>query len=88
MNEVIVCKTCGRGYRVTPQELSLAKQMSVPLSRECPFCRIGAHVKEWVRQMRHFPRTCDACGVQFETHYTREDAPRMFCKSCYRAEFV
>jgi hypothetical protein len=86
LKEVIKCSTCPRGYRVAKQELDLAKKLNVPLSRQCPFCRIEEKVKKWVSQMKQVDRICDQCSVEFKTHYSKDEAPKIYCKDCYNKE--
>jgi len=84
--EIIGCGTCLRGYKITKQEIDMSRRMNVPLSRECPFCRIGFKIKKWVSQMKQVSRICDKCGSEFSTHYTKEEAPNVICKKCYLSE--
>ncbi|MFA6353858.1 MAG: hypothetical protein WCW93_02915 [Candidatus Paceibacterota bacterium] len=84
--EIIGCSTCEKGYKITKQELDLSKKMNVPLSRQCPFCRIGEKVNKWVSQMRQISRICYKCGVNFKTHYKKEEAEKVLCKECYLQE--
>jgi Zn ribbon nucleic-acid-binding protein len=86
--EVIGCATCKRGFRVIPQELQFLCQHNLPLPRRCPFCRIWEKVDRWVENMTLHDRICDKCGAEFQTHYTKERAPKIFCKKCYQAEFL
>jgi len=86
LKEVIKCSTCPRGYKIVKQELDLVKKLKVPLSRQCPFCRIEEKVKRWASQMKQIKRVCDKCGVSFKTHYNIEEAPRIYCKECYKKE--
>ncbi len=86
LKEIIKCSVCPRGYRIAKQELDLVKKLNVPLSRQCPFCRIEEKAKIWVSQMKQVDRNCDKCGINFKTHYTKEEAPKIFCKSCYNKE--
>jgi len=86
LQEIIGCSTCPRGYKIIKLELDLSKKLNVPLSRQCPFCRIGDKVNKWVSQMKQVDRICDKCGISFETHYTKEEAQKVLCKSCYNKE--
>ncbi|MBU0612303.1 hypothetical protein KKB58_02700 [Patescibacteria group bacterium] len=86
LKEVIQCSTCPRGYKIVSQEIDLVKKLNVPLSRQCPFCRIEEKVKTWVSQMKEIDRVCDKCGIYFKTHYTEDEAPKIFCKDCYKKE--
>ena len=86
LEEVIQCSSCPRGYKIVEQELNLAKKLNVPLSRQCPFCRIEDMIKKWVSNMKQVDRICDKCSIDFMTHYSKEDAPIIYCKSCYQQE--
>jgi hypothetical protein len=86
IEEIIACSSCQKGYKVTKQELDLSKRMNVPLSRQCPFCRIGDKVNKWVFQMKQVNRICDKCGINFKTHYKKEEVQRVLCKKCYQQE--
>ena len=86
LKEVIACNTCDRGYKVIKDELDLSKRLGVPLSRQCPFCRINNKLKRWVVQMKQVDRICDKCGINFKTHYTKEEAEIVYCKKCYQQE--
>lgn len=88
LQDVIQCEICPRGYRVSKQELNFLRKHNLPLPRQCPFCRIEAKVQQWVLQMTLVDRTCDKCGNELRTHYTKEDAPVMYCKECYLEAFV
>jgi Zn ribbon nucleic-acid-binding protein len=86
LSEVIGCKTCGRGYRITSYELEFLKRMNLPLPRQCPFCRIKEKIDQWVKELRMIDRVCSKCGKQFQTHYSREDVEYILCKQCYQQE--
>ena len=88
IKEVIACIKCARGYRVIPWELEFRKSMNVPLSRECPFCRIDAKFQKRLHNLNLVERTCAQCGAKFPTPHTVEDAPHILCKSCYLKEVV
>jgi hypothetical protein len=88
LNNVIQCKTCVRGFRIIHQELQFLRKHNLPLPRQCPFCRIDDKIKRWVWQMTIKPRICDKCGVEFRTHYTEEQAPKIYCRKCYQETFL
>ena len=88
LKEVVKCATCARGYRITPQEFRFLKEHTLPLPRQCPFCRLEEKLKLWVSQMILTERTCNRCGKGFRTHYRTEDALIVYCKECYFAEVV
>ncbi len=84
INEVLVCKDCGKNYRVTAQELALSKQMKLPISDKCFECRF----KE-MRNMRNprqlWERACMKCKKEVQTTYAPERPEIIYCESCYAA---
>ena len=86
LQEIIGCSTCPRGYKIIKLELDLSKKLNVPLSRQCPFCRISDKVNIWFSQMKQVDRICDKCGIDFKTHYKEKEAQKVLCKSCYNQE--
>lgn len=88
LNEVIGCQKCGGAYRIIAQELSYLRKMNLPLPRECPFCRIGQKFSLWAANMHLHDRTCNKCGVKFQTHYTEDHALIVSCKDCYQQAFI
>lgn len=88
LKEVVACAECGRGFRITRMELDFLRRMNLPLSRECPFCRIGKKFDEWVKESKLVKRICDNCGAEFESPHTKEEYPKILCKKCWLKEVV
>lgn len=88
LNEILQCKTCGKGFKVIPAELKFLREANFPLPRECPFCRIQKKFSQWVKDLRLISRVCNLCGAHFETKYTETEAPVVYCKQCYQKEFM
>lgn len=88
LKEVIECKRCGRGYKIIEMELQFLRKIKLPIPRECPFCRINEKLNLWVDNMHLKDRTCDKCGKNFKTHWGKERAPTVYCKDCYKEEFL
>lgn len=88
LNEVIKCSTCERGYRIIPMELKFLRERNLPLPRQCPFCRIEEKFNQWVKNLRLIGRVCDKCGKNFQTKYTPEEAPMVYCKDCYKKDVI
>jgi hypothetical protein len=86
LKEIIGCSECQRGFRIVPQELQFLRRYNLPLPRQCPFCRIWHKVDRWVSNMQLHVRTCDKCDKEFTTHYSKEQAPLVYCKTCYQQE--
>ena len=88
ISEIIGCKTCTRGYRIIKSELEFLKRMKLPIPRECPFCRINKKFSLWVENMHLQDRVCNKCCKTFQTHYSKDRAPVIYCKECYRNEVI
>jgi len=88
LKETIECEACGKGFRIIQMELDFLKKMNLPLPRQCPFCRIGNKVNQWVKNLRVFKRVCSKCSAEFETNYPKEEVDYIFCKKCYQNEVV
>ncbi len=88
IKEVIGCSNCGRGFKIIKMELDFLRRMNLPLPRECPFCRIDKKFDRWVKNLTLVKRTCDTCGVEFETPHTKEDSGRILCRKCWLQEVV
>jgi hypothetical protein len=86
--EVLQCNTCVRGYKIIPQELQFLKKQNLPLPRICPFCRILKKIDNWILCVKIYDRICSKCGVKFTTHYSKERASLIYCKECYKSEFL
>ncbi len=87
LKEVIECKSCVRGFKIVQQELLFLRDSNLPLPRECPFCRIEEKTKEWISNMHVEERECDKCGNVLTTQYSKERAPVIWCKDCYKKEY-
>lgn len=86
-SEVVGCTECERGFRIVPAEVSFLKARNLPLPRRCPMCRLKEKYRAWIKNLRTFERVCDKCGVNFVGRYPKEEAPRVFCKECYKREY-
>lgn len=88
LNEIIGCGKCSRGYRIIEMELRFLRKMKLPIPHDCPFCRINEKLNLWVDNMHLKDRVCDKCGIDFKTHWGKERAPIIYCKDCYKSEFL
>ena len=88
LKEKIACSNCGRAYRIIEMELAFHRQMNVPLSRECPHCRINEKLNIWAKDNSRNPRVCAGCGKSMESPYNEEEAAKVFCRQCYLKEIA
>ncbi len=86
LNEVIECSKCNKGYKIIEMELRFLKKMNLSIPHECPFCRINNKLSIWVDNMHLKDRICDKCNKDFKTHYSKKEAPIVYCKECYKKE--
>jgi hypothetical protein len=97
VNDILVCATCRRNYRITGQELGFYRHNKIPIPRECFFCRLAVLYRER-GPVRLWKRKCmcpaghqhgDApCPTEFETSYSPDCKEIVYCEQCYNAEVV
>ncbi len=82
--EILLCETCARDYKITAQELSFYRKHNFPLPRECFPCRRLRRAQ--ARDPRQFwLRTCAECKVDIPTTIAPERPERVLCEKCYFA---
>ncbi len=86
-NEILVCISCGRNYRITAQELSFYRREIIPLPRQCFICRHRARVSRR-GPMQLFDRNCARCSTTIHTTYAPDRKEIIYCETCYNAEVV
>ncbi len=95
--EILRCASCGRNYKVIPQELEFYKKHDIPIPRRCFYCRYAARVSLLnVTEFYHRQCMCDKpnhehsgrCLVEFETTYAPERPEIIYCEACYQKEVV
>lgn len=88
LNDVIKCESCYGGFRIIKMELDFLRKMNLPISRECPFCRIDYRLTAWAKNLFLNTRECSECGEKFDTPFTKNETPKIFCKDCYSKKFL
>ncbi|MDA2921922.1 hypothetical protein MYX07_01510 [Patescibacteria group bacterium AH-259-L07] len=61
-DEIFVCETCDRNFKITPQELAFYKRMHLPLPRNDFECRHQARVRQRTPRRLHH-RQCQCAGM-------------------------
>ncbi len=85
VQEVLCCVTCGKNYRIIPQELAFYRQNMVALPRRCPDCRYTERLQ--LRNPRKlWKRTCQKCGKDIQTTYSPDRPEIVYCEECYLKE--
>ncbi|MBI5411949.1 hypothetical protein HZA43_02095 [Candidatus Peregrinibacteria bacterium] len=78
----ILCRKCGRGYRVMKRELNIYRVNFIPLPEICPDCR---HLRR-LKKKNHYSlynRTCQKCGKALQTSYAPNRQEIVYCEECY-----
>jgi len=88
---------CTEAFRITTDELSAYRRLSIPLPRLCPNCR---HYKrlEYRKPWELWHRQCmcakgnhdheGTCRNEFETPYSPNRPETVYCESCYQKEVI
>jgi hypothetical protein len=83
--DVLLCRKCGKNYRIIPQELKLYKQLGVPVPHACPDCRHLDRFK--LRNPRRlWNQSCKKCEKDIQSSYLPERPERVVCEGCYLKE--
>ena len=86
-NEIIECKECKKGFRVTAPELYLHKKINVPLPHKCWKCRYKRRF-DAVNKPQLYTRKCQKCSNEISTSYSPDRPEIVYCSTCYQQEFV
>lgn len=80
--EIFACTTCGKNFRIIPQELLFYREHVLPIPRKCPDCR---HVERMqLRNPRRlWKRTCMKCGMELQTTYAPDRPETIYCEKCF-----
>lgn len=62
LKENIGCASCGKAYRLIPQELAFYRKMNVPVPRYCFYCRLQEKMRDQPHPMRLWKRRCQCAG--------------------------
>ncbi|MBI5754175.1 zinc-ribbon domain containing protein [Candidatus Peregrinibacteria bacterium] len=82
-NEILACVTCGKNYKIIPEELKFYRLQSLPIPLKCHDCRHKDRLK--LRNKRTlYPRTCQKCSLPLETTYAPERLEPIYCEKCYQ----
>ena len=85
LNEILVCVTCKRNYRLIHSELEFYRRILIPIPRQCFFCRHADRIRRR-GPFKIFDRTCARCGKAIKTNFVPERPEIVYCEQCYNAE--
>lgn len=92
LTAVLAC-SCGKNFKIIPQELKFYRQMQIPIPEKCPSCR---HRPRMLRRNppQLWPQTCAKCAAETLTSYapdrpataaagSRSGGKIVYCEKCY-----
>jgi hypothetical protein len=87
VDEILVCITCGRNYKIIKPELVFYRKMVLPVPRQCFNCR---HIDRIRRRgpFKLYSRKCAKCGKAIQTTYAPDRPEIVYCETCYLKEVV
>jgi hypothetical protein len=81
-NQILLCETTGKPYKIVPQELRFYRNMRLPLPRICPNERHRFRME--LRNPRHlWNRECMHCKKPIQTSYSPDRSEIVYCDDCY-----
>ena len=87
LNEILICETCDKNFRITQAELSFYKRMNLPLPHKDFECRHKERIsKRNPRKLWHRKCMKENCQNKFETAYAPDRPEIVYCESCYNQE--
>lgn len=85
LNQIIICETSGRPFRITRQELDFYRKHGLPLPHKHSDARHEERVKMRPGRNLHC-RTCDNCGIEMVSIYPDTTPQKVYCDDCYTKE--
>ena len=87
INEILVCVSCQRNYKIIPAELQFYRVMTLPIPRNCFYCRHRDRIKRR-GPFTIFDRTCGNCNKPIKISYAPNRPEIVYCEQCYQQEVV
>ena len=85
--DILKCIGCGRNYKIIPAELDFYRQMTLPIPRQCFYCRHADRLRRRGPFKLH-ARNCAKCGKRIQTIYAPDRPEIVYCESCYNSEVI
>lgn len=79
---ILRCRTCGKNYKIVPQELSVYRQRRIPLPIDCPDCRYARRMKA-KNPCKLRTGTCTRCKANMVTSYPADTDMIILCDRCW-----
>jgi len=87
LENIFYCNMCSRAYRFILDEINLMRKLNIPLPKKCFSCRESYRFSR-INLPKIYERTCDKCGLNIKTTYSKERPEIIYCGKCYQAEFI
>jgi hypothetical protein len=82
INEILVCESCNKNYKVIQKELDFYRKIGLPIPRKCHTCRHLDRIS--LRNPRELvERNCDNCKAKMITTYSPDNPVTVYCEKCY-----
>jgi len=81
---VLKCGSCGKDYKIIPQEAALSEKIGIPRATECSDCRLK-ELFSWKNPRKLWARTCGKCQTPIQTTYSPDRREIVYCEVCYLA---
>lgn len=81
-NEILVCESSKRNFKILPQELSFYRSQNIPIPREHSDARFYKRFA-LKNPFKLFDRQCKKCGTNLKTTYAPERTETILCEKCY-----
>lgn len=85
---------CTKAFKIIPQELSLYREMNLPLPKTCHNCRHHERIgKRNPLELHHRQCTCELdhrhpgkrrCSNEFETTFALDRPEKVYCETCFQ----
>ena len=82
INEILVCESSKRNFKILPPELSFYKSQNIPVPREHPDARFYKRLA-LRNPFKLFERKCAKCDASLKTTYAPERTETIYCEKCY-----
>lgn len=82
LNDVFVCATCGKNFKLVHQELAFYRKTGVPLPDCCHNCRHRRR-QELLNPRVLYDRACVKCHAALQTTYAPDRVEPVYCEACY-----
>jgi len=89
LDAILVCKDCGKNYKILPQEYRLYKMMKISIPKSCPSCRYNNRINQF-KIGKLYDRSCmnKGCSNKFKTAISADQPETVYCEKCYQKEIL